>query len=229
MKTRTLICGFVLGAASALIGTQALSQDHDGGGSGAGGGKGASGGGMPGPQEMQQMMEQMMKTMKPGEHHKLLQSSVGTWDVTTKIWMDPAAPPSLTKGTSECKWVLDGRFVMEDFKSEFPMGAMTGGQVKNIPWYGMGLFGYDNFRNMYVGCWADTMGTQLLTMKGTASPDGKTFTYYGEMDEPELSMIGRTVKYQTKYIDNDTHVFTIYDLAAGDNYKVVEVTYTRKK
>ena len=80
-----------------------------------------------------------------------------------------------------------------------------------------------------VGCWADTMGTQLLTMKGTASPDGTVFTYYGEMDEPMMGVIGRTVKFQTKVVDNDTHVFSIYDLHAGDDYKVVEVTYKRRK
>ena len=42
-------------------------------------------------------------------------------------------------------------------------------------------------------------------------------------------VIGRTVKFQTKVVDNDTHVFSIYDLHAGDDYKVVEVTYKRRK
>jgi hypothetical protein len=93
----------------------------------------------------------------------------------------------------------------------------------------MGLTGYDNNRNLYVGCWADTMGTQLLTMKGSMSPDGKTFTTYGEMDEPMLGVVGRMVKFQTKVVDQDNAVFSIYDLHAGDNYKVAEVTYKRQK
>ena len=225
MKIRTLACGFVLGAVSAA----------DWGSSSLAGSwrrrRGAGGaGGVGGAQDMRAMMQQWIKSTKPSDHHKALEGSIGTWDTTTKIWMEgPAGEPVVTPGVAESKWVLDGRFVMEEMKSEFPLAAMSGGQAKNIPWNGMGIFGYDNFRNMYVGFWADTMGTQLLTMKGMASPDGKTFTYYGEMDEPEMGVIGRTVKYQTKIIDNDTHVFTIYDLHAGDNYKTVEVTYKRKK
>ena len=83
--------------------------------------------------------------------------------------------------------------------------------------------------NMYVGCWADNMGTQMLTMKGMADPSGKVFTYFGEMDEPMLKVIGRTVKYVTRIVDKDTQVFEIFDLHAGPDYKVVEVTYKRKK
>jgi hypothetical protein len=73
------------------------------------------------------------------------------------------------------------------------------------------------------------MGTQLLTMRGNMSQDGKTLTMYGEMDEPMLGVKGRLVKYVTEIIDDNHHVFSVYDLHAGDDYKVVEVAYTRKK
>lgn len=216
MKFRLLATGFALGIGAAMMCSQALSQDQAGQ--------------APSPEQMQDMMKQWMASTQPGPQHKMMESSIGTWDTTTKMWMaGPGGDPTETKGVAERKWVLDGRFIMEELKSEFPMEAMSGGQAKNIPWNGMGLFGYDRFRNMYVGCWADTMGTQLLTMKGTASPDGTVFTYYGEMDEPMMGVIGRTVKFQTKVVDNDTHVFSIYDLHAGDDYKVVEVTYKRRK
>ena len=55
------------------------------------------------------------------------------------------------------------------------------------------------------------------------------FTLYGEMDEVMLGVVGRTVKYVTRIVDADKHVFEIIDLHAGDGYKVVEITYTRKK
>ncbi len=49
------------------------------------------------------------------------------------------------------------------------------------------------------------------------------------MDEPMLGVVGRLVKYVTRIIDDDTHVFEIFDLHADDDYKVIEVTYERKK
>ena len=73
------------------------------------------------------------------------------------------------------------------------------------------------------------MGTQLLTMRGSADPTGKVLTAYGEMDEPMLGVIGRTVKYVTRVIDQDHRFFEIYDLHASDDYKVVEIEYTRRR
>jgi hypothetical protein len=226
MNVRTLVCGFVLGAAAALVTTSALSQDHGKGGAGGAGNQPQ----LPSPQDMQKMMELWMKAMTPGPQHKAMAESVGTWETTTRMWMEgPQGPPTETKGTCERKSVLGGRFITEIMKSDMMMPDMKTGEMKSVPWEGMGMFGYDNNRNMYVGCWADTMNTHLLTMKGTASPDGRTVTYYGEMDEPSLGVYGRLVKYQTQVKSADEQLFAIYDLAAGDNYKVLEVTYKRKK
>lgn len=209
MKFRLLAGGFVLGVAAALMTTEVLSQDQ---------------GKMPSPQEMEQMMKVWADAMKPGEAHKNLMRSAGSWDTTTRTWMGgPDAPPMETKGTAENKEVLGGRFLLETVKFEIPMP--TG----NMPIEGMGMFGYDNYQKVYVGCWADTAGTQLLTMRGSMSPDGKVLTMFGEMDEPMLGVRGRMVKYVTTIMDDNHHVFQIFDLHAGDNYKVVEVDYRRRK
>lgn len=56
MKTRTLICGFVLGAETALLGAHALSQDP----------------GQMDPAEMQRMMEMREKLAIPGDAYKCL-------------------------------------------------------------------------------------------------------------------------------------------------------------
>lgn len=226
MKIRLMACGFVLGIAAALLTSQALSQQ---GGSGGGGGQASDGRKpempMPSPEEMQAMMKAWEEAMMPGEPHKNLMKTAGNWDTVTKMWMEgPNAPPTEVKGTAEMKAVLGGRFVMQEQHAQFPM---PGGQ--NMPWDGIGMFGYDNFQKMYVGCWADSMGTQLLTMRGNLSQDGKTLTMYGEMDEPMLGVRGRMVKYVTDIASDDKQIFSIYDLHAGDDYKVVEVIYTRKK
>jgi hypothetical protein len=89
--------------------------------------------------------------------------------------------------------------------------------------------GFDNFRKVYTGCWADTMGTHLLTMQGNVNPEGNTFTFYGKMDEPSIPVVGRMVKYVLKLDDKDNMTFTIYDLHAGENFRAAEVVYKRKQ
>jgi hypothetical protein len=68
----------------------------------------------------------------------------------------------------------------------------------------------------------------MLTMRGGVDPSGKVFRYYGQMDEPMMDIVGRTVKYVNRIINDDKHVFEIIDLHAGDDYKVIELTYTRR-
>jgi len=181
------------------------------------GGQGAE---QPSPEEMQAMMAEWMRVSTPAEHHKHLDYFVGKWKTNTKTYMGgPEAPPMESEGTSEVKWVLDGRFTLHEHKSTF-MGK---------PYEGIGLTGYDNYRNMYIGTWVSNMGTNLLTMTGMRDPKSGVFTSYGEMDEPGIKVTGQTVKYVTRILDEDKCVFEIIDLHAGDDYKVIEITYTRQK
>ncbi len=186
---------------------------------------------MPDPEAMKAMMEGMKKWMdsiEPGKHHKHLEQFVGSWNTTTKMWFSgPDGPAMETKGTSEVKWVLGKRFLMEEHHGSMMMPDMSGG-MKKVPYEGIGLTGYDNVRNMYSGSWCSNLGTNMLTMKGGVDPSGKTFRMYGEMDEPMLNVYGRTVKYVTRIVDDDTHIFEIIDLHASDDYTVIEITYKRK-
>ncbi len=103
------------------------------------------------------------------------------------------------------------------------------GTMMGQPYEGIGMTGYDNYRNMYFSSWCSNMQTNMLTMAGMRHPKTGVFTYYGEMDEPALKVVGRTVKYVTSIIDKDHYVFDIIDLHAGDDYKVVQISYERVK
>ncbi len=169
--------------------------------------------------EQKAEMEMWQKLAAPSEHHKHLNYFVGKWMTVTKMWMGgPGSPPTETQGTSDIKWVLDGRFLMDEHK-----GTMMGQAYE-----GIGITGYDNYRNMYYSSWCSNMQTNFLTMAGMRNPETGNFTYYGEMDEPALKVTGRTVKYVTRIIDANKYVFDIIDLHAGDGYKVIEITYVRK-
>lgn len=239
MHKRKLLALLVAVAGSVAGVSVALSQDEKEPGSaradeaaakadeaGAAAGAQAGPGGQP---DMAAMMKKMTDAMTPGPMHKHLEPMVGKWNSSTKAWMGgPDSEPSVSTGTMESKWVLGGRYVQETHKSMFKMPGPDG-QMQEYPFEGMGLTGYDNFKKMYTFSWADNMSTQILTGLGTYSADKKALTLYGTMDEAMLDTVGRTVKYVHRMVDKNTHVFEIYDLHAGEDYKMLEVTYERAK
>ncbi|MCA9256064.1 MAG: DUF1579 domain-containing protein [Phycisphaerales bacterium] len=167
-------------------------------------------------------MEACMKAMEVTEHHEKLRHFIGDWKVTMRIWHMPGAAPMESPGTSTIKSVLGGRFIQEEFKS-----SMMG-----MPYEGIGMQGYNNTRGVYEGTWTSTMDSHIYTMKGTLQPDKdgrmNVFNFYGEMDEPAIGILGRLVNYRTTIIDKDHHKFEIFDLAAGPDFKVIEIDYARK-
>lgn len=218
MKTQFCMFTVIVASAVALFSQSAASEDKPGGGQD--------------PEMMKQMMEGMkrwIETTKPGKHHKVLDSHAGTWDVTFRMWMDPSAPPMETKGVSEVKWIMGKRFLLEEYKGEMLMPDETGMQMKKVPYEGMGTLGYDVYRNMYTGTWLSNLQTNVLTMNGSMEPGSKVLRMFGEMDEPMLNVIGRTVKYVTTIKDKDTRMFECFDLHASDTHRVFEIEYKRKK
>ena len=186
---------------------------------------GEPGGAMP---DMQAMMKKWMATLKPNQNHKWLEQLAGKWNTTTRMWMmGPDAPPTEVKGTAEMKMVLDGRYLEQRAEGQMLMPTETG-DMKPIPYAGMGLTGYDNFRKCYVGHWQDNMTTAMHTFKGQLDPSRKTLTMYGEMDEPMLDMVGRHVKYVTRIDSDKQFTFMVFDLAAGENHKALEIVYVRQ-
>ena len=222
-----LVCLFVMGAGLAVVTTRVWSQDDEGAKKHDKKG-GPAGGGMPDMAQMAEMMKKCEEAAKPGPNHKVLEHFVGEWNAATRMWMDPSMPPMQTAGKSKSKWVMDGRFVMDEFEGELVMPGPKGEMVK-VPFKGMGLTGYDNVKNLYVGSWVDSMTTGLLTMSGSFNPMTKTLLMFGKMDDLASGVYGKTVRYDTKILGEDKHVFTIYDCHAGVDYKVMEITYTRAK
>lgn len=173
----------------------------------------------PGADE-QKMLEQWMALMKPGKAHEQLARQAGTWNCTMKVYLGgPGSPAQISQGKSVMKIVLDGRFLQQDFE----------GTMMNMPFKGWGVTTFDNFRKQYVATWADTMSTSIMRMTGSMSADGKTQTMFGEMDEPTLGEIGKTVKFVTRFIDDDTMSFEAWEVAYGNDFKGMEIEYKRAK
>ncbi len=178
--------------------------------------------------ETQAVMEKWQAAATPGQAHKRLDAFAGKWSLTMKAWMGgPGTEPTVSKGTSTVGWILGERFLEERFQGEMAMPGPSGEMV-SVPFEGRGLTGYDNFRKMYIGSWVDGTSTQILTMKGSFDPEHRVLTMYGEMDEPAIDTVGRHVKYVSRIADANTRVFEMYDLHAGDDHKVFEITYKKQ-
>jgi len=222
MKKKSVVAISALLGVLVLFSSRVVSQEKPG----------ANAGGPQPAQEqikaMQEGMRKWMATIRPGKQHKLLEAFIGSWDTTTKMWWGgPGSPPVVTQGRSDVKWVLGKRFIMEEHHGKMVMPDETGA-MKKVPYEGIGMTGYNNGRNVFESSWTSNLGTEMLTMRGGVDPSGKVFRSFGQMDELMIGVIGRTVKYVNRIVNEDKHVFEIIDLHAGDDYKVVEITYVRR-
>ena len=171
-----------------------------------------------GHMDMQDMMNLYAKLAAPGEPHKRPASLVGTWNTTTKEWMDPNQPPEESTGSCKQTMVLGGRFLQQECT-----GTMMG-----QPFNGMGVTGYGNHTKKYMATWMDSMGTALYCFEGTAGDDGKTITMESHYDDP----MGGPMKLRavTKPIDPNTEIFEMYGTdKSGQEMKMMEIRYTRKR
>lgn len=213
MRTRFVLCGFVVGVGVAYAAGSAISQDAP----------------PPGMDEQAMAMMKQLQTAHdnptfPGPFHERLNHFIGRWDVTVRIWpMGPEAPPLESTGRATIEWMLGNRFTLERLDAELDMG----GGMK-IPLESVGITGYDNYRNQYVGTMCSAMSTELIDFQGAVSLDGTTFDFYGTMHEPMLNVSGRMIRFRTTIKGPDHHVTEVFDLHAGEDHKSLEFVYTRR-
>jgi len=175
-----------------------------------------------------QMMAMMMDLAKPGENHKILQASVGSWTYTTKFWMSPDTntPPMESSGTAVTKPIMGGRYFQTDHNGKIQMPGPDG-KLTDIEFQGMEITGYDNAKKKFVSSWVDNMGTGIMLSEGTYDAATKTITYTAE-EEPFPGMKMK-VRELVKFIDNDHHTFEFYEDRGGTEVKAMEITSTRVK
>ena len=164
-------------------------------------------------------MEAMMKAGTPGDAHNRLWSMVGSWDTKVTMWMQPGAPPQVSSGTSENRWVLDGRWLEQRYSGNF----------MNMPFNGIGYTGYDNIKKQYMGTWMDNMSTSVMISNGTTSSAANTYEFTSTVDDP---MTGKSapMKEKVTVVDADHHMMEMWGPAPdGTMYKMMQIDYTRKK
>jgi len=208
MKTTYLPCTILI-AASALLINSAVAQDKP-----ASQNKKAD----ASEPDQEAMMKKWMEIATPGPQHKGLESFVGEWEVASKWWMAPGAPPTASKGASKVHSILGGRYVQEEHT----------GEMMGMPFNGIGITGYDNFKKKYVSFWIDNTGTGMYTSEGTADAAGKVFTFEGKMDDPMTGEKDKTIKFILTIVGANQRRFEMHEPAKGKDSKIGEMIYTRK-
>jgi Protein of unknown function (DUF1579) len=101
--------------------------------------------------EREEMHQKMEADGKPSIAHKALDVLVGEWTAEVTYRKAYGAPPVMTKGTSKSSWVINMRFVKEDFT----------GDSFGKPFHGMSLMGYDNTKEKYTSVWLDDISSAI--------------------------------------------------------------------
>ncbi len=155
----------------------------------------------------------------PGAAHKALEAVAGSWDVKTKMWMDPSAPAQESTGTSENKMILGGRFLEQRYA-----GTMMG-----QPFNGIGVTGYDNYKTKVVATWIDSMNTGIMTMQGTWDKTMKVLTSYGTMDDV-VAKKPLKMKTVVTIVDADHHTYDSWHTGPDGKWaQDLHIEYARKK
>lgn len=166
--------------------------------------------------EMSAMMEAYEEAGTPGEHHARLDRMVGDWDVEVRFYMEPGAEPTVSRGTAESQWVMDGRFVRETFTGEFMGDAF----------HGQGFTGYNNVTGEYEATWIDDHSTQIYRYAGEMDEDGR-LVLASEWKDPAS---GATVKGRsvTEFPSDDEMVVKGYEDRGEGEVLGMEIRYTRR-
>jgi hypothetical protein len=159
----------------------------------------------------------MMAYMTPGATHAQMAKSAGNWSGAITYWMQPGAAPTNTTGEAKNEMILGGRYLK----------STNTGNMMGMPFEGMGITGYDNAKKVFVSTWVDNMGTGIMYMEGTWDDNNKAINFSGKMVDP-VSGKDLQLREVLKFIDDNNQVMEMYISANGQEFKTMEIKYTRK-
>ena len=169
----------------------------------------------PPPPSPADMMKKMAEASALGKHHAELGARLGAWDVDIEVMGMPS------KGSCECTWLMEGRFLQERLK-----GSMMGAPMETVS-----IQGWDNVKKKFTYVALNSMETAIRTAEGVVvDPTGKVQVSYGTLDEYLTGEHDKPVKYVHRTLGPDKRVLEVWDLGIGETGQVVvKFTYTRKK
>ena len=170
------------------------------------------------PKSMEEMMKQMMEFGAPSEQHQMLEKLAGQWDCeVTEYPMFPGMEITISKGKAKFESEFGGRFVKQEFESEF----------NGMKYKGIGFMGYDKGKQVFFSTWMDNMSTQFLYAEGSHDEAANTITETCKTHCPLGEMSNKLV---TTMKSDDEILFEMYAQLAGqaEMKKMMQILYRRK-
>lgn len=164
--------------------------------------------------EKEEMQKKMEAAGTPGPAHKALDALVGNWKAEVKCWMEPGGAPHVSQASAKANWVLNGRFLEEEFH----------GEMMGKPFTGRTLMGYDNIKQTFNTVWVSDMQTSIFTSEGKGENGNKVITLEGKANCPATGRKDIPMKTVYRVISPDRHVFEMFN----DGVRTMEITYSRK-
>ncbi len=163
------------------------------------------------------MMKAWQAFMTPGEQHKMLARSTGTWNEDITMWMAEGAPAQKSTAVAENKMIMNGLYQQSTHKGNF----------EGMPFEGLSTVGYDNARKIYMSTWIDNMGTSIAYMEGKWNEATKTVEFKGTQTNP---MTGKTMNAREtiKFIDDNNQYLEMFQTENGKERKTMEIKLSRK-
>ena len=103
-------------------------------------------------------MSQKLETSKTSGPHLMLSKMVGSWKGTAKTWFDPAKLEDESPITGTMQLILDGRFILHEYRSQFG----------DKPIVGMAIYGYHLELQKFQCAWIDSFhnGSAIMFSQG---------------------------------------------------------------
>jgi hypothetical protein len=163
------------------------------------------------------VLEEMTKYTAPGPRHRELADFSGTWTSRTRVWENPEAKPVEFTGGAEYKMILGGRFLQIESRS----------QMNGADSHGLGIFGYDGFKEKYSFYYIHDGETQALAGLGDQDSTG-AITFSVAMDMPLAGEHAKPIRAVLRRLTANRHVFEMFEKYVDDReWKVLEITYDR--
>lgn len=103
-------------------------------------------------------MSQDLELSKTSGAHFQLSKMIGEWEGTTKTWFDPAKLEDESPISGTMRLILDGRFILHEYKSSFG----------EKPIAGMAIYGYNIDLQKFQCAWIDSFhnGSAIMFSQG---------------------------------------------------------------
>lgn len=163
-------------------------------------------------------MQRCMIASMPGDNHKRLTESVGTWKGKSTMWMAPGAEPMVSDCTATVASILEGKFTKWE---------MTGEMAGMGKYLCLGTHGFDNVSKQFVGTWIDNHNTGIMTGVGELSSDGSaiTWTYTANCPRTGKPVVLREV--ETTVGNSKTFDTFALDPKTGKEFQLMKIELIR--